>query len=70
LVKLIINVKQSEIMRPITALEIPFEKNVVLNLVVWLNLRGQGLVGVEDCYRVTETGTERLSRLDKEILIK
>ena len=57
-------------MRPITALESPFEENVVLNLVVWLYLRGQGLVGVEDCYRVTETGTERLSRLDKEILIK
>lgn len=57
-------------MRPITALEIPFEKNVVLNLEVWLNVRGQGLVGVEDCYRVTETGTERLSRLDKEIVIK
>ena len=57
-------------MRPITALEIPFEKNVVLNLEVWLNVRGKGLVEVEDCYRVTETGTERLSRLDKEILIK
>lgn len=57
-------------MRPITALEIPFEKNVVLNLEVWLNVRGQGLVGVEDCYRVTETGTERLSRLDKEIVKK
>ena len=57
-------------MRPITALESPFEENVVLNLVVWLYLRGQGLVGVEDCYRVTETGTERLSRLDKEIIIK
>ena len=47
-----------------------FEKNMVLDLEVWLNVRGQGLVGVEDCYRVTDHGTERLSTLDKEIVLK
>ncbi|MBY9014730.1 MAG: aminopeptidase P family protein [Candidatus Lokiarchaeota archaeon] len=55
---------------PTGALDVAFEKNMVLDLEVWLNVRGQGLVGVEDCYRVTENGTERLSRLDKEIVIK
>jgi Xaa-Pro aminopeptidase len=55
---------------PTGALGIPFEENMVLDLEVWLNVRGQGLVGVEDCYRVTASGCERLSKLDKNIIIK
>ncbi|MFX0048798.1 MAG: M24 family metallopeptidase [Candidatus Hermodarchaeota archaeon] len=62
--------EETHLFGPTGALDVAFEKNMVLDLEVWLNVRGQGLVGVEDCYRVTETGTERLSRLDKEIVIK
>ena len=51
-------------------MNVMFEKNMVLDIEVWQNVRGQGLVGIEDCYRVTNNGCERLSRLDKEIVVK
>jgi Xaa-Pro aminopeptidase len=47
-----------------------FEENMVLDIEAWQNVRGQGLVGIEDCYRITKTGCERLSSLDKEIFVK
>ncbi len=62
--------EETHLFGPTGARDVPFEKNMVLDLEVWSNVRGQGLVGVEDCYRVTDSGTERLSRLDKEIVIK
>jgi Xaa-Pro aminopeptidase len=62
--------EETHLFGPTGAMDISFEKNMVLDLEVWLNVRGQGLVGVEDCYRITENGTERLSKLDKEIVIK
>ncbi|TFF90732.1 MAG: aminopeptidase P family protein [Promethearchaeota archaeon] len=52
------------------SMDIEFEKNMVLDIEVWMNVRGQGLVGIEDCYRITDNGCERLSRLDKEIVVK
>lgn len=57
-------------MRPITTLGILFEENMVLDLKVWLKVRGQGLGGIEDYYRVTSSGCERLSKLEKNIIIK
>jgi Xaa-Pro aminopeptidase len=51
-------------------MNVMFEKNMVLDIEVWQNVRGQGLVGIEDCYRITSSGCERLSKLDKDILIK
>lgn len=51
-------------------MDIPFEENMVLDVEVWLNVVGQGLVGVEDCYRVTNSGCECLSELDKDIVVK
>ena len=52
------------------SMDILFEENMVLDIEVWMNVRGQGLVGIEDCYRITSSGCERLSSLDKDILIK
>ncbi len=46
------------------------EENMVLDVEAWQNVRGQGLVGIEDCYRISRTGCERLSSLDKQIFIK
>ena len=57
-------------MRPIAVLGIPFEKNILFDLEVWLNVRGKGLVGIEGCYRVISSGCERLSKLEKNIIIK
>jgi len=48
----------------------PIRKNMVLDVEAWQIVRGQGLVGIEDCYRITDTGCERLSSLDKEIFYK
>jgi Xaa-Pro aminopeptidase len=62
--------EETHLFGPTGAMGIPFEENMVLDLEVWLNVRGQGLVGVEDCYRVTKSGCERLSKLDKNIVIK
>jgi Xaa-Pro aminopeptidase len=62
--------EEAHMFSPMGAMDIPFEKNMVLDIEVWLNVRGQGLVGIEDCYRVTNTGCERLSSLDKKILVK
>ncbi len=55
---------------PMKKLDIPFEENMVLDIEAWQNIRGQGLVGIEDCYRITKSGCERLSSLDKNIFIK
>jgi len=48
----------------------PIKENMVLDVEAWQNVRGQGLVGIEDCYRITSSGCERLSSLDKEIFFK
>jgi len=62
--------EEAHMFGPLGAMDIPFEKNMVLDIEVWLNVRGQGLVGIEDCYRVTDTGCERLSSLDKPTVVK
>ncbi len=46
------------------------KENMVLDVESWQNVRGQGLVGIEDCYRITNSGCERLSSLDKEIFLR
>jgi Xaa-Pro aminopeptidase len=49
--------------------DIPFEENMVLDVEVWESFKTFGLVGIEDCYRITKSGCERLSSLDKNIFI-
>jgi len=55
---------------PTGFLDVVFEQNMVLDIEIWLNVRGQGLVGVEDCYRVTSSGCEALSSLEKKTIVK
>jgi len=62
--------EEAHLFGPTGAMDIPFEENMVMDIEVWLNVRGQGLVGIEDCYRITSSGCERLSHLDKKIVIK
>ena len=47
-----------------------FEEGMVMDIEVWQNFKNLGLIGVEDCYRVTQKGCERISSLDKEIFVK
>jgi Xaa-Pro aminopeptidase/Xaa-Pro dipeptidase len=62
--------EEAHLFSAIESYDVPFEENMVLDIEVWLSVRGQGLVGIEDCYRVKSKGCERLSSLDKEIVIK
>ncbi len=62
--------EEAHLFGPTGGMDVPFEENMVLDIEVWLNVRGQGLVGVEDCYRITSNGCEALSTLDKEIVVK
>ena len=62
--------EEAHLFSPMGSMNIAFQENMVLDIEVWLSVRGQGLVGVEDCYRITSSGCERLSKLDRNITIK
>ncbi len=62
--------EEAHIFSVMGSMDIQFEENMVLDIEVWHNVRGQGLVGIEDCYRITKSGCERLSILDKDIVVK
>lgn len=62
--------EEAHIFSPMSCLNVLFQENMVLDIESWQNVRGQGMVGIEDCYRVTSTGCERLSSLDKNIFVK
>jgi Xaa-Pro dipeptidase len=51
-------------------LDMSFEENMVLDIEVWQNYKDQGLIGIEDCYRITRSSCERLSSLQKDFFIK
>ena len=65
-----LEVEEYHVFGPGKPMEFPFEENMVLDIEAWQLVRGQGLVGIEDCYRITSSGCERLSSLDKDIFIK
>jgi Xaa-Pro aminopeptidase len=62
--------EEAHLFSAIESYDVPFEENMVLDIEVWLSVRGQGLVGIEDCYRVKAKRCERLSSLDKKIVVK
>ena len=49
------------------ALDKPFEKNMVFEIEAWEEFRG-ALIGVEDCYVVTEDGCRKMTTMSKTIL--
>ncbi|MFX1323133.1 MAG: M24 family metallopeptidase [Promethearchaeota archaeon] len=62
--------EETHLFSPIKKLDRLFEENMVLDIEIWQNFKNQGLVGIEDCYRITNNGCERLSSLDKNIFVK
>ncbi len=62
--------EETHLFSPIKKLDKSFEENMVLDIEIWQNFKNQGMMGIEDCYRITNTGCERLSSLDKNIFIK
>lgn len=47
----------------------PFEKNMVFEIEAWDSF-GEILVGVEDCYVVTDAGIRKITTLDKHMIAK
>jgi Xaa-Pro aminopeptidase len=62
--------EEVHIFSPMRQLDIEFAENMVLDLEVWQSFPASNLVGIEDCYRVTSAGVERISTLDKGIFVK
>lgn len=62
--------EEIHVFSPMRTIDTPFEENMVLDIEVWQNFKNSGLVGIEDCYRITKSGCERLSSLDKDIYVK
>ena len=62
--------EETHLFSPIKKLDRPFEENMVLDIEIWQGFKDQGLIGVEDCYRIRKSGCERLSSLDKNIFLK
>jgi Xaa-Pro aminopeptidase len=62
--------EEAHIFSPLRYLDIEFEENMVLDIEVWKTFKDFNLVGIEDCYRITPTGVERVSSLDKTIYVR
>ena len=62
--------EEVHIFSPMRFLDMEFQEGMVLDLEVWKKFNDFNLVGIEDCYRVTATGVERLSSLDKNIFVR
>jgi Xaa-Pro aminopeptidase len=54
---------------PMRIYDTTYEKNMVMDIEVWQMFKPCGLIGVEDCYVVGNSGCNRISTLDKHIKI-
>ncbi|MFA5078499.1 MAG: M24 family metallopeptidase [Dehalococcoidia bacterium] len=59
--------EEQHLFGPLQVLDRPFEKNMVFEIEAWESF-GKILIGVEDCYVVTETGLRKITTLDKHIV--
>ena len=59
--------EEQHLFGPLQILDRPFEKNMVFEIEAWESF-GKILIGVEDCYVVTESGLRRITSLDKRII--
>lgn len=59
--------EEQHLFGPLQVLDRPFEKNMVFEIEAWESF-GKILIGVEDCYVVTESGLRRITSLDKRII--
>lgn len=61
--------EEQHLFGPMQILDRPFEKNMVFEIEAWESW-GKILIGVEDCYVVTDTGLRKITTLDKHIISK
>lgn len=64
-----IECEEQHLFGPLQILDRPFEKNMVFEIEIWENFN-KTLIGVEDCYVVSESGIRRITQLDKHIFTK
>jgi Xaa-Pro aminopeptidase len=62
--------EETHLFSPIKKLDRNFEENMVFDIEIWQNFKNQGLMGIEDCYRIKDNRCERISSLDKKIFVK
>jgi Xaa-Pro aminopeptidase len=62
--------EEAHLFSPLRYLDIELEENMVLDIEVWKTFKDFNLVGIEDCYRISSSGVERLSSLDKNIYVR
>ncbi len=59
--------EEQHLFGPLQVLDRPFEKNMVFEIETWESF-GKILIGVEDCYVVTDSGLRKITTLDKHII--
>ncbi|MFX1286671.1 MAG: M24 family metallopeptidase [Promethearchaeota archaeon] len=65
-----LEVEEIHIFSALHTLKSPFEKNMVCDIEVWQPVGNFGLIGIEDCYQITDSGCKPLSTLEKKIFVK
>jgi Xaa-Pro aminopeptidase len=55
---------------PMRTSSIHFQENMIIDIEVWQPFGQYGLVGIEDCYRISSSGCEKLSTLDRKIVVR
>jgi Xaa-Pro aminopeptidase len=64
-----IECEEQHLFGPLQILDRPFEKNMVFEIEIWENFN-KTLIGVEDCYVITNDGCRRITKLNKHIFSK
>ncbi len=65
-----IECEEMQMFSPMRSATIPFQENMTVDIEVWQPFQQYRLVGIEDAYRITSSGCERLSTLDREIAVR
>jgi Xaa-Pro aminopeptidase len=62
--------EEVQMFSPMRTAPIPFQQNMTVDIEVWQPFQQYRLVGIEDAYRITSSGCERLSTLDRHIAVR
>lgn len=62
--------EELQMFSPMRTAAISFQQNMTVDIEVWQPFGQYGLVGIEDAYRITSSGCERISTLDRQIAVR
>ncbi|MHA1696769.1 MAG: M24 family metallopeptidase [Candidatus Helarchaeota archaeon] len=55
---------------PMGSAKLDFQENMVLDIEIWTEYKNANLLGIEDCYVIKKDGVKRITKLNKDIIIK